>query len=77
MARGLRTERFSEIIDLGDGKGCEYRTWECQGGVLAKTVKWLFQDTLRQKFREWCEDLKREAETRARAGVGNVQHAQT
>ena len=71
VARGLRTERFSEIIDLGEGRGCEYRTWECQGGLLAKTVKWLYQSTLKEKFATWCEDLKREAEKRVNDAVGN------
>ncbi|MDI1488947.1 MAG: hypothetical protein OHK93_008224 [Ramalina farinacea] len=61
VARGLRTERFSEIIDVGDGK-CVYRTWECQGGVLARTVKWLYEKTLKEKFQLWCDDLKRECE---------------
>ena len=42
---GLRQERFSEIIGLSDGE-CEYRTWECQGGILARTVKWFCEKTL-------------------------------
>ena len=65
LTRGLCAERCNEIIDLGEGKGCEYRTWECQGGVLAKMVKWLYQETLKERFGDWCEDLKREAEKRA------------
>ena len=70
VARGLRTERFSEIIDLGSGE-CEYRTWECQGGVLATTVKWLYEKTLQEKFAEWCADLKRECERRMKEGGGD------
>ena len=66
VARGLRSERFHEIIDIDDGHGCEVRTWECQGGVLARAVKYYFKDTLKRKFEEWCADLKREAERRAK-----------
>lgn len=62
-ARGLKAERFNEIIDLGDGR-CEYRSWECQGGLLARTVKWFYEKTLQEKFETWCEDLKRECERR-------------
>ena len=65
VARGLRQERFSEIIELSDGE-CEYRTWECQGGILARTVKWLYEKTLQEKFGEWCIDLKRESERRVK-----------
>ena len=64
MARGLRTERYSERIDVEDGK-CVYRTWECGGGVLARTVKWMYEKTLMEKFQLWCDDLKRECEKRA------------
>jgi Polyketide cyclase / dehydrase and lipid transport len=62
VARGLKTERFHEIIPLGDGRECEVRTWECQGGILARAVKFYFKDVLKRKFAEWCEDLKRESE---------------
>ena len=65
VARGLRTERYHEIISLGEGKGCEVRTWESQGGVLAKVVKYYYKDVLKTKFEEWCADLKREAEKKA------------
>ncbi|KAL2042187.1 hypothetical protein N7G274_005375 [Stereocaulon virgatum] len=64
VARGLRSERFHEIIVLGENQ-CEVRTWECQGGVLARAVKYYYKDTLMKKFAEWCEDLKRESERRA------------
>lgn len=59
--RGLRTERFHEIIVLGDNE-CEVRTWECQGGFLARTVKWFYQSTLTAKFQLWCDDLKKHCE---------------
>jgi hypothetical protein len=57
VARGLRTERFHEIVVLGENE-CEVRTWENQGNILARTVKWLFQKTLKEKFRVWCDELK-------------------
>lgn len=69
VARGLRTERFHEIVPLGDGSECEVRTWECQGGILARAVKFYYKDVLKRKFAEWCEDLKREAERRAGEGT--------
>ena len=66
VARGLSTERFHEIIPLGDGNECEVRTWECQGGILARAVKFYYRDVLKRKFAEWCEDLKKEAEKKVR-----------
>ena len=76
VAKGLRTERFHEIIPLQqeeeEGEGCEVRTWECQGGILARAVKFYYKDVLKDKFAEWCEDLKRESERRLGQGVGNV-----
>ena len=66
VSRGLRTERFHEIIPLGDGSQCEVRTWECQGGILARAVKFYYKDVLKKKFAEWCEDLKNEAEKKVR-----------
>jgi hypothetical protein len=65
VAMGLKTERFHEIIPLGDGDECQVRTWECQGGILARAVKFYYKDVLKTKFEEWCEDLKREAERRS------------
>jgi Polyketide cyclase / dehydrase and lipid transport len=61
VARGLKSERFHEIVVLGDNE-CEVRTWENQGNFLAKTVKWLYQKTLREKFQLWCDDLKKYCE---------------
>ncbi|KAL9094901.1 MAG: hypothetical protein Q9165_002851 [Trypethelium subeluteriae] len=61
VARGLRSERFHEVIDRGEDS-CEVRTWECQGGSLAHAVKWTYKKTLQQKFGEWCADLKKAAE---------------
>ena len=66
VARGLRTERFHEIIPTGEAE-CEVRTWECQGGVLARAVKFAYAKVLKEKFMEWCEDLKKASEARHRA----------
>lgn len=63
MERGLRSERFHEVIVLGE-RECEVRTWECLGGLLARTVKWFYGETLMQKFGLWLADLKRESEKR-------------
>ncbi|KAF7198032.1 hypothetical protein HII31_00746 [Pseudocercospora fuligena] len=67
-SRGLRSERFHEIIARGENQ-CEVRTWEVMGGFLAYTVKWMFQKTLDDKFKLWCEDLKRYSEEKAGATV--------
>lgn len=60
---GLRTERVHEIKDIGDGK-CEVRTWECQAGPLAYTVKYMYGERLQQAFETWLEDLKEYAENK-------------
>jgi hypothetical protein len=67
VSMGLKTERFHEIIKLGESQ-CEVRTWENQGGMLAYTVKWIYKTTLMKKFQEWVEDLKEVSEK-------NVQEA--
>ena len=74
VARGLRTERFSEVIELEGGERCLYRTWECQGGVLARTVKWLYEKKLGERFDDWCRDLKKECEKRAQAETGSREN---
>ncbi|MDI1492326.1 MAG: hypothetical protein OHK93_003539 [Ramalina farinacea] len=60
------TERFSEIVELGEGQGCEYRTWENQGGPLAEQVKSTYEDLLNEDFGLWAEGLKRESEARCK-----------
>ncbi|KAK3674264.1 hypothetical protein LTR78_005733 [Recurvomyces mirabilis] len=65
VSRGLRGERFHEIIVVGENE-CEVRTWECQGGILARTVKWMFQKTLMEKFDLWLADLKGYCEAQGR-----------
>jgi hypothetical protein len=67
VSMGLHTERFHEIIITGDGS-CEVRTWEVMGGILARTVKWMFKKTLESKFELWCKDLKTVSEERAKEG---------
>ncbi|KAK0250781.1 Target of rapamycin complex 1 subunit kog1 [Friedmanniomyces endolithicus] len=64
VARGLRSERFHEVIAVGADK-CEVRTWEVMGGVLAHTVKWMYKQTLMEKFRLWCSDLKKYCEQKS------------
>lgn len=65
MARGLKSERWHEIVGLGENE-CRVKTWECQGGMLARAVKYYYKDVLQRKFEEWCQELKREAERRVR-----------
>lgn len=67
MTKGLRSERFHEIIPIAgkENEECEVRTWEIMGGVLAYAVKWLFQGTLQEKFELWTSDLKSWCEKQA------------
>jgi len=44
VARDLRGERVHKMIALQEGKGCEITTWECQGGILAKAVKYYHKE---------------------------------
>lgn len=69
MARGLKSERWHEIVELGENE-CQVKTWECQGGMLARAVKYYYKDVLQRKFEEWCQELKMEAERRV--GEGNA-----
>lgn len=36
---------------------------------MARAVKYYYKDTLKKKFAEWCEDLKREAEKKSNIGA--------
>ena len=58
---GVRSERFHEILVLGENE-CEVRTWECQAGMAARAVKWMFKDTLARGFQSWCDGLKKQSE---------------
>ena len=63
MSKWLKSERWHEIREISE-RECEVRTWECQGGMLARVVKYMFKDVLQRKFENWCGELKREAERR-------------
>ena len=69
-SKGLKTERYHEVISLGPNE-CEVRTWENQAGILAYTVRWMFKKTLEQKFQLWCDDLKKYCEEKIKEG-GNA-----
>ena len=60
------TERFSEIIELGEGRGCEYGTWENQGGTLAREVKSVYGGLLEEDFGLWAGGLRGESERRCK-----------
>ena len=70
--RGLRTERFHEVIVRGEGE-CEVRTWELMAGVIARTVKWLYGGVLRERFGEWCVELKGFCEGEGRGEGGGKE----
>ena len=65
MTRGLKSERWHEVVDLGENE-CLVKTWECLGGMLARVVRYYYKDVLQRKFEEWCQELKQEAEKRVR-----------
>ena len=67
-AKGLRSERFTEVIVRGESE-CEVRTWELMGGILARTVKWFYKDTLNKRFEDWARDLKTFSEEKVRESV--------
>lgn len=69
VARGLKSERFTEVIVTGENE-CEVRSWEVMGGMLAYTVKWMFQATLKEKFQLWASDLKKWSEKKHQEGSG-------
>lgn len=74
FARGLRTERFHEIIATGPDS-CEVRTWELMGGVLARSVKWMYKETLSKRYQDWVEDLKKACEDKVREANRDVAPA--
>jgi hypothetical protein len=61
VARGLMAERFHEIIVISETE-CEVRSWEAQGGILARTVKFLYSKTLAAKFQKWNDELQKRSE---------------
>jgi hypothetical protein len=68
VSMGLRTERFHEIIVIDENE-CEVRTWENQGNFLARTVKWMYQKILQEKFEAWVVELKKYSEEKAQAAA--------
>ena len=66
-ARGLRSERFTEVIVRGENE-CEVRTWELMGGILARTVKWFYKDMLNKRFEDWARGLRKYCEEKAKQG---------
>jgi hypothetical protein len=57
MAPWLKLERFHEVVVKKEGE-CEVRSWEVMGGVLARVVRGLYAEVLREKMALWCKDLK-------------------
>lgn len=53
----LQGERVHEIEPTGP-ESCVYRTWECQKGRAAKTVKKKYGEYLQQMFEGWARGLK-------------------
>ncbi|KAL9616394.1 MAG: hypothetical protein Q9204_008581, partial [Flavoplaca sp. TL-2023a] len=70
VAQGLYTERFNEIIDLGEGCGVLYRTWELQCGLLAQVIKHAYEGLLQDRFEDWANGLKAESEGMVGEGYG-------
>ncbi|KAK4556225.1 hypothetical protein LTR86_006922 [Recurvomyces mirabilis] len=62
QSRALQVERFHEVIVLGENE-CEVSTWECQDGILAYVVKWLYGEVLEEKFQDWVKGLKQYCES--------------
>jgi hypothetical protein len=58
---GMSLERFHEVIIVGENE-CEVRTWEVMSGPLARVVKLMYLNTLKEKLGLWCEDLKKRSE---------------
>jgi len=57
----LQAQRVHEIrpVKRGDGgEECEYTTWECQRGVLAKAVKAKAGKYVQERFEEGALGLK-------------------
>ncbi|EMC93961.1 hypothetical protein BAUCODRAFT_216246 [Baudoinia panamericana UAMH 10762] len=59
MAPGfvIKAERTNELEDVGDGTTI-YRTWQTFGGMFANSVKKKYEQALKDRFQDWCRDLK-------------------
>ncbi|KAK3679843.1 hypothetical protein LTR78_000219 [Recurvomyces mirabilis] len=53
----LKAERENEMEDLGGGRTM-YRTWQSFGGLAAKSYRKKYEASLKERFAEWCADLK-------------------
>ena len=60
---GVGTGEQEQGADQGDGGDggawCEFRTWEVMSGPLAYAVKWMFGQTLRERFCDFARDLRK------------------
>ncbi|KAF5847679.1 hypothetical protein GGP41_008939 [Bipolaris sorokiniana] len=65
-------ERFHEVIVTGDDT-CEVRNWELMGGMVARLVKLFMMETLQEKVRLWCGDLKKYCEKVSAEGKGAAE----
>ncbi|KAL9628111.1 MAG: hypothetical protein Q9204_006104 [Flavoplaca sp. TL-2023a] len=70
VAQGLYTERFNEIVDMGEGCGVLYRTWELQCGPLAQVIKDAYEELLQDRFEDWANGSKAESEGIVGEGYG-------
>ncbi|KAK4541089.1 hypothetical protein LTR36_008314 [Oleoguttula mirabilis] len=73
MAPGfvIKAERVNEIEEA-EGGGTLYRTWETFGGLAAKTVKKKHEQNLKDRFADWCADLKKYVEGKQAGGQSGV-----
>jgi len=70
----LKAQRVNEIEDLGDGKSM-YRTWESFTGWKASGLKKKYEQILKERFQDWCKDLKKYVE--AKQAEGGITPAST
>ncbi|KAK5728592.1 hypothetical protein LTR15_001729 [Elasticomyces elasticus] len=64
----MKAQRMNEIEDLGHGKAI-YRTWETFAGWRASHWKNQYEQVLKDRFQDWCRDLKKYVEARQASGV--------
>jgi hypothetical protein len=76
LAAGLHAHRFHEVIVRGE-EMCEVRTWECMAGILTHAVKWMYKQTLENKFEECCAELKEYGEKKWAGEKGSRPLAET
>lgn len=65
----VNSERENEIEELADGT-TEYRHWQTFAGLAAKTVRKKYEGALRERYAEWCRDLKGYVEGKHKGGGG-------